>query len=143
MKYELQTYTVHSLAREPVADRSLICCAEDAARVARDVLAREDHDREHYLVIALDARNRAVGTKIVTTGTASACLVHPREIFHAAIVFSAVSLIVAHNHPSGDVEQSPEDIALADRLRSAGDLMGIPVHDSIVVDLDSERYSVR
>jgi len=127
MKYEIRTYMVCSPFREPVQGRSVISGAEDAAHVARIVLAREgQHDLDHHVIVALDARNRLPGQK-ATTDTVSAYLVPPREVFHAVTAFGTVTAIVAHKHPSAE--------STADRLLSVVEYVGIPVHDSVVVAL--------
>jgi DNA repair protein RadC len=143
MRYRIETYTVESLAREtPAADATVLRHPGDAARIAREVMRRAgaDADREHFVVLALDARNRVRGYKVVSVGTQSACLVHPREVFQAAIALGAAAIIVAHNHPSGDVEASLDDRELTRRLQSGGDLLGIPVVESLVIDLESAAY---
>lgn len=92
----------------------------------------EDWSREHFLVILLDARNGVVGIETVSVGSLSASIVHPREVFKPAIVASAAGIIVGHNHPSGDPEPSPEDVAVTKRLANAGELLGIQIHDHII-----------
>jgi DNA repair protein RadC len=69
----------------------------------------------------------------VSVGSLSASIVHPREVFQPAVAASAAGLIVAHNHPSGDPEPSPEDVAVTRRLREAGELLGIELVDHVVV----------
>lgn len=88
---------------------------------------------EAFWVVSLDARARIAGFERVSTGTLTACLVHPREVFAPALRVRAASVVVVHNHPSGDPEPSPEDVALTDRLTEAGRLLGIPLLDHVVV----------
>lgn len=92
-----------------------------------------DADREHFIVLALDARGHIIGFKVTGIGSLTATLVHPREIFGVALAFKAASLIVAHSHPSGDVTPSAEDEALTERLLECGRLLGIPIVDHIVL----------
>lgn len=89
--------------------------------------------QEVFIVMSLNARGRPTRADVVGVGTLTATLVHPREVFAAAIVARAQAIIVAHNHPSGDATPSDEDIELAERLRAAGELMGIPVVDFLVL----------
>lgn len=104
------------------------------ADVAHFVARVVDGDpREHLIAVYLDARHAPIGYCIVSVGTLNSCLVHPREVFRAAITCGAFALIVAHNHPSGDPSPSAEDEALTVRLREAGTLLGIELLDSIVV----------
>ena len=95
-------------------------------------------DREHLLRVDLDARNQANGHETVSIGTLTASLVHPREVFRAAILGCAAGVILAHNHPSGDPAPSPEDRETTRRIKSAGDLLGIPMIDHIIVG--GERF---
>ena len=87
---------------------------------------------EGFGVIALSASNRPVGFKMITEGILNSSLVHPREVFRAAIDFLAASIIVCHNHPSGNPEPSSEDITLTRQLKEAGKILGIPIHDHVI-----------
>jgi DNA repair protein RadC len=91
-----------------------------------------DHVREHFMALYLDGRGRPIGYRVISTGTANASLVHPREVFQAGVLLGAVSLIVAHNHPSGDPSPSAEDRDVTARLRQAGEILGISLLDSLV-----------
>ncbi len=88
---------------------------------------------EHFIALFLDTRGRAVKTVEISVGTLDASLVHPREVFREAMAASAASVVLAHNHPSGDPEPSVEDIKLTRRLISVGELVGIEVLDHIIV----------
>ncbi len=90
-------------------------------------------DREHFWRIDLDARSRVLGYEVVSVGTISASLVHPREVLKGAILNNAAGIIVAHNHPSGDTSPSAEDKDVTRRLQRAGELMGIPLLDHMVL----------
>ncbi len=89
--------------------------------------------KEHFRCLYLDARRRLLSSETISIGTLTASLVHPREVFQPAVARSAASLLVAHNHPSGDPEPSAEDLALTRRLRQAGDILGIELVDHLVV----------
>ena len=88
---------------------------------------------EVFVVVFLDARNHPIGFHEVSRGTLTESLVHPREVFRAAIAIGAARIAVAHNHPSGDPTPSREDIELTKRLRDAGELLGIKVLDHIII----------
>jgi DNA repair protein RadC len=90
-------------------------------------------DREAFYVVFVDGKNRASGINLVSLGSLTAALVHPREVFKPAIAGSAAALVLVHNHPSGDPSPSAEDIALTKRLCEVGDLVGIKVLDHIVL----------
>jgi DNA repair protein RadC len=89
--------------------------------------------KEHFFMLCLDTRNRVTAKKQVSQGNLDSSIVHPREVFKDAISSLASSVIFLHNHPSGDLEPSSEDINLTKRLVEAGELLGIPVLDHIVV----------
>jgi DNA repair protein RadC len=92
-----------------------------------------DADREHFVVLAVNARGKVLGYKVIASGTLASCLVHPRDVFAVAIAFRAASLVVSHSHPSQDPDPSEEDYELTRRLTDAGRLLGIPVLDHIVL----------
>lgn len=89
--------------------------------------------REHLLAIALDAKNRPVAELSVAVGGMTACAVEPMDVFRALLREAAVSVILVHNHPSGDPEPSAEDIAVTDRLCRAGEILGITVVDHVII----------
>jgi DNA repair protein RadC len=89
--------------------------------------------KEQFLVVSFDTRNKILGTDNISSGTLTASLVHPRETFESAIRRHAASIIVSHNHPSGDAEPSEEDMKITKRLTEAGKVMGIEVLDHIIV----------
>ncbi len=88
---------------------------------------------ETFHVLILDAKHRLRARELVSQGTLTASLVHPREVFRAAIRLSAAALVVVHNHPSGDPEPSTEDLGATRRLVEAGRLLGIPLLDHVVI----------
>lgn len=99
-----------------------------------------DERQEHFVVITLDTAGRLINSKVVFIGTVTATLVHPREIFAQAVADMAVSIVVAHNHPSGVPEPSKQDIATTQQLVAAGLIMGIAVDDHIIV-AGSQHFS--
>jgi len=90
-------------------------------------------DREAFYVLLLDGKNRVQAEVRVSEGSLTAALVHPREVFSPAIRDGAAALILVHNHPSGDPTPSAEDVALTERLRQVGDLVGVRILDHVVV----------
>ena len=88
--------------------------------------------REHFVVIHLDGRHRPIGYQTASVGTATASLIHPREVFQPAIAVGAVAIIISHNHPSGDPTPSAEDNTITKRLADAGNLLGIQLLDHVV-----------
>lgn len=94
-------------------------------------------DRECFVALLLDGKNRIVALHLVSQGSLNQSIVHPRETFKSAILANAAAIILAHNHPTGDLTPSSEDIAITRRLKEAGDLLGIRVLDHIIVDTDT------
>ena len=97
-------------------------------------------DREHFLVCGLDAKHRIIGVNIVSIGSLTLAIVHPREVFKQLILMNAAAWICAHNHPSGDVTPSEEDRVLTNRLRQGADLLGISLLDHLILT-DEHSYS--
>ena len=97
-----------------------------------------DSYREEFLILILDTKNKIKASKTVSIGSINQTLVHPREVFRFAITNNANSIILSHNHPSGDPSPSHEDILITKRLQEAGKLIGIKVLDHIIIGHD--RY---
>jgi DNA repair protein RadC len=106
-------------------------CSEDVANFYMPRFA--DKKREQFQVLMLDRKNRFMRDVMVSQGSLDTSVVHPREVFNTAIRDSAAAIICVHNHPSGDPQPSPEDRALTRRLLDAGETLGIPVLDHIIV----------
>ncbi len=98
--------------------------------------------KEHFVALYVNARNRLIHVQTVSIGTLTASLVHPREAFGPAVEQAAAGVIVAHNHPSGDIRPSAEDRAATRRLERAGRILGVPLLDHVVV-AESGYYSFR
>ncbi len=103
---------------------------EDIWKELKDV---RDNKKEHFVVFYLNTRKQEIKREIISVGTLTASLVHPREVFEPAIRNFAASVIIAHNHPSGNPEPSREDIEITNRLIEAGRILGIEVEDHVIV----------
>jgi DNA repair protein RadC len=110
-----------------------------AATLSHDLMWQS---QERFAVLLLDVKHRLLGTRVITIGTATETLAHPRDIFREAIRHGAVRVIVAHNHPSGNVEPSPEDISLTRQLLGGAQLLGIPLLDHLILG-DGNHLSLR
>lgn len=95
--------------------------------------AANDADRESFYVLYVDSQNRINGIEEAHKGTAAAVEVHPREVFKGALAANATAVILAHNHPSGNPAESRDDLLLTKRLIGAGELLGVPVLDHVIV----------
>ena len=125
------------LDRTPVTTR--LPRLKSAAEVAREFAVLTRLDREAFVSILLDLKNRVLGVHVVSVGSLSASLVHPREVFKAAILTNAASLIILHNHPSGDPTPSREDREITSRLKRCGETLGIPLVDHVIVAAEGYR----
>jgi DNA repair protein RadC len=130
--YRVPVYRV-CLVREGSVqiDRPQLRGSETAANLLRTVLA--DVDREHFVVLLLDRKNRLIGVNTVSIGSLTASVVHPREVFKPAILANAAAIICGHNHPSGDPQPSQEDRLITRRLVLAGEAVGIRILDHIII----------
>ena len=90
-------------------------------------------DREHFMALHLDAKNIVIKDEIISIGTLTGAIAHPREVFKSAIKESTYAVILVHNHPSGDVEPSEEDKRMTERFFEAGELLGIKVLDHVII----------
>jgi len=99
--------------------------------------------KEHFLILSLDSRSNLIRENIVSVGTLNANLVHPREVFKEAIDARAASVILAHNHPSGDPEPSEDDLEITKRLIEAGKIIGIDVLDHIIITKNKSPFSFK
>ncbi|MGH7730459.1 MAG: RadC family protein, partial [Candidatus Eiseniibacteriota bacterium] len=118
--------------------RALACDAQARSiRGPDDVLAQvrdlAHARREHFVVLLLNARHELQGRETISIGSLNASIVHPREVFLPAILHSAASVVLVHNHPSGDPEPSEEDLSITRRLVEVGELVGIGVLDHVIV----------
>jgi DNA repair protein RadC len=108
-----------------------------AINSARDAVAQLQELRtakkENFIVLYLNARNQLIHKETISVGTLNASLVHPREVFKPAIDHLAAGIIIAHNHPSGELVASEEDIKVTKRLAGAGELFGIEVIDHLII----------
>ena len=136
-EYAVPRYRV-TLVREnrAVPPSSPLTTSVAAAAVLRPLFA--GLDREQFLVCGLDAKHSIIGVNIVSIGSLTLAIVHPREVFKPLILMNAVAWIGAHNHPSSDPTPSHEDRVLTSRLRQGAELLGIIMLDHLV--LTDERY---
>ncbi|MFD2614687.1 RadC family protein [Paenibacillus gansuensis] len=138
---ERQSYhlmAVFELARRisgtKVNDEVIIRSPEDARDAVYDL---KFFDKEHFVCLFLNTKNKMIGRETISVGTLNSALVHPREVFKAAIRRGSNSIIFAHNHPSTDVYPSPEDLEMTHRLVECGQLLGIEVKDHVIIGGDN------
>ncbi len=130
--YRIPVYKVVLVReRNQQADTKSITGPFDAFKVLRAYL--EGQDRENFVVLLLDTKHKVIGINTVSIGTINSSEAHPREVFKPAIIANVAAIILGHNHPSGEVTPSPEDIQITRRLHDAGALLGIEVLDHLIV----------
>jgi DNA repair protein RadC len=126
------TYTVSSVTRR--RQRKQPPCVRAPKDVYQLMRPRvKDADREHFFALFLNTKNGVIAVELVSIGSLNASIVHPREILKPAIAVSAASIILVHNHPTGDPTPSREDIEFTRRFAKCGDLIGIELLDHIVI----------
>lgn len=142
IRYTLQTFVVrdpHDTKSAVYRNGTPLRDSNSTAAYARGIYEQLDADKEHFVLLALNNKNRVIGFKVISTGTLTASLVHPREVFRAALFLDAAALIFVHNHPSGDPAPSTEDLDITRRLKEIADVMGLRVLDHII--LGHERFA--
>ena len=114
----------------------------DSPQKVADFLIQEIGDQcsEHFVVLMVNNKNMIIKIDIISKGTVAETIVHPREVFRSAVKPLASGIIVAHNHPSGNIVPSKQDIETTKRLVEAGKIMGIPIMDSIIVGFDTHDF---
>ena len=131
VREEVHNYNIGDSAGSPL----------EVVRIAQVVY--EGADREQIAIFMLDRKNKVIGYDIVAVGILDSAPAHPREIFKSAILANASSIIMVHNHPSGDVIPSREDDDTTNRLADAGRLLGIELLDSIIINDEEGFYSYK
>ena len=140
MRYRLKLAT-WTVVREPGQSSPRIL-GDPAAVVllARDLLKEADDDKEHFWLILLNAQNHYLMHTLVSMGTQSASLVHPREVLGPALREGAASVILVHNHPSGDPTPSREDLRLTRQLADGATLLDVRLHDHLIIGNGTEKW---
>jgi len=122
---------VEQYAKEKIPKKIPLNSPQAVANYLREKIGKEK--KEHFVILCLDARNNLIKVSKVSVGSLNASVVHPRELFKEAIQVSAASIILAHNHPSGDPEPSEDDLEITKRIIEAGKIMGIDILDHIII----------
>lgn len=122
------------LAREQIPEKITLGSSKAVADYLKKSIGLKK--KEHFVMLFMDARNNLIKISNISVGSLNASIVHPREVFKEAVESSAAQIIIAHNHPSGDPEASPEDIALTRRLGEGAKIFGIELLDHVIVTRD-------
>jgi len=121
------------------AEKTSVLVSSDVAKILRKHIGI-GNKQEHFVAIYLDGANNVIETKTLFIGTLTRTIVHPREVFAYALEYRAASIILGHNHPSGSLEPSAGDILMTQKLKEAGEIMGIEILDHVIV-ADMGHYS--
>ena len=140
-KYGLEQVSVRMIRETPLLSAEKIQNPQDAIRILGDVF--KDYDREVVGVVHLRSDNVPINMTIVSMGCLNQSLVHPREMLKAAFLSNASSIMMFHNHPSGSLVPSREDIAITNRMQQLCLLAGVPVVDHIIIGQNDFYYSFR
>ena len=124
----------HELSKRALSvDADILPTVRSPSDVADAVAGIRKNKKENFVILCLNARNQVIRKETISIGSLNASIVHPREVFEPAIRESAASVVLVHNHPSGDTRPSDDDIELTRRLVKAGEIMGIEVLDHVIV----------
>lgn len=115
---------------------------EDVQKLVNEHIDLKDADREHFIVFYLDRKSSINAINTVSIGGLNSTHVHPREVFKTALLSSAASIILCHNHPSGDPTPSREDVDITRRLVEVGEILGIDVLDHVIIGVN-RYYSLK
>lgn len=119
------------IAKHTTDMKAIIRCPEDIFRLLKDEM--RFLDREYFRIVLLNTKNQVISIEDVSIGSLNSSIVHPREVFKLPIKRSAATIILVHNHPSGDPTPSREDVAITKRLIEGGKILGIDILDHIVI----------
>ena len=133
MRYTVTTFKVR-LEVCDAGDRT--AASDDVVRIAKPIFAELDADKEHFLLLALNNKNRINGCKVISTGTLTATLIRPGDVYRAALHLAAAAVGFVHNHPSGDPMPSQEDQEITRRLKECGEMLAIRVLDHVILGAD-------
>lgn len=132
-RYRLKLATWVVVRECSQANPRILGSPADVAELAKDFLRATDDDKEHFWTIFLNTQNHYLMHTLVSTGTLSAALVHPREVLGPALREGAASVILVHNHPSGDPTPSREDLRLTRQLAESAKLLDVRLHDHLII----------
>ena len=136
MEKTIINYVSLKIVKENTIEVGGVNSPKIAAKVAIKSIGSKD--REHLIVLSLDQKNCINASQIVSMGSLNSSLVHPREVFKFAVMSNSASIIIAHNHPSGNLKPSKQDILLTERLVECGKILGIELLDHLIVN--SEEF---
>ena len=139
-KYEVRA---HRVGEYRALYEAKVNSAEKAARFIFQALEPDTYAEERFQALMLNNAGDVIGFQEISRGELSGTVVHPREVFKLAVILNAAAMIITHNHPSGRVTPSDEDITTTKRLEEAGEILGINVLDHIITGYNNQYYSLK
>ncbi|WDN91035.1 DNA repair protein RadC (plasmid) [Desulfosarcina sp. BuS5] len=134
-------YRISLIREKSIKYQANVSTAEQAAEIIRKTITEcGQSDREQMIVLMLDIKNRIIGTNIVSIGSVSSSIVCLRELFKPVILANSVALIVAHNHPSGDLQPSNEDNNITKWIFIGAHLLGLTLHDHLIISTENKEF---
>jgi len=134
-------YRIKMIREKSIKYQSSVSMSNQAAEVIRRTITEcGQSDREQMVVLMLDVKNRIIGTNIVSVGSVSSSIVCLRELFKPVILANSAALIIGHNHPSGDLQPSVEDNNITKWIFAGAHLLGITLHDHLIINIESKEY---
>lgn len=141
LENRLPRVAIKMVQESTLISKEVMNTPEAAVRIVCDFL--KDRDREYFCIVNIRNDCRPVNMNVVSVGTINYAIIHPREVFKSAILSNAASIILFHNHPSGCLTPSEEDLKVTSRLQEAGSLLGIPVADHIIAGASGDYLSLK
>lgn len=139
--YKLDRVAIRMVKEPPLYSESPVDSAEAAIKVMRDMF--RDYDREVICLVNLKSNMQPINLNIVSMGALDQAMVHPRELLKSTVLSNASSVIIMHNHPSGELSPSRLDISMTDRMQQVFSLMGIDIVDHVIIGDNDNYYSFR
>ncbi len=139
--YEMERVSIRLVKDSPLYSDTPVNTPEDAVNLIRNEI--QQYDREVICVLNLSTRGQVINMNVASIGTLNTALAQPREIFKSALLSNAASIIMFHNHPSGDPTPSPEDMDITARIYQSGALLGVNLLDHIIVGSGDEYFSFK
>ena len=139
--YKLDRVAIRMVKEPPLYSDVPLSNPEAVIKVMRDVF--KEYDREVVALVSLKSNLTPVNLNIVSIGAIDQAVIHPRELLKSAILSNAASVLIAHNHPSGDLSPSGPDISMTDRMQQVFSLMGIDIVDHVIIGDNDHYYSFR
>ena len=138
--YELKSVKIKIKETEPLLSNTPVNTPKEAVKLIGKEM--EDLDREVLMVVNLQSDLRPINVNLVAVGVLDSALVHPREVFKSAILSNAASIIMIHNHPSGKLMPSKDDLDMTERIKKAGEIIGIKLLDHVIAGKNGELCSI-